>query len=130
MSSSTTNFIVYGPADTLKRMAPALISEIKPKYLYKYNSSDSIDEIYVAVYEEYQKQINASLTLTTVIEFTGKSIRFELTTTGGRVGFRGSSLEEDETIKDEVGDFILDFGKRFGLSVQEESEEKQTSQES
>jgi hypothetical protein len=111
-------------------MAPALLEEIKPKYLYKHTSETDKEEIYVAVYEEYHKQINASLTLTCVIACTSKQLSFELTTTGGRVGFRGSSLEKDDTIDKRVGDFILDFGKRFGLSVQEIEGEETEEEES
>jgi hypothetical protein len=128
--SLTTTFNVFGPSGTLKRMAPALLEEIKPKYLYKYTGDGENEEIHVAVYEEYHKQINASLTLTCVIERTDKRISFELTTTGGRVGFRGSSLETDDTIDKKVSDFILDFGKRFGLSVQEVEDEEPEEEES
>jgi hypothetical protein len=104
-------------------MPAQLFDEIEPKYLYKYDSSDHDDVVHVAVYEEYEKQINASVTLTCIITFTGKGIRYELKKTGGRMGFRGSSLDEEKrTIDDEVVDFVLDFAKRFGLTVQEEKE--------
>ncbi len=117
---SVSKYLVYGPADTLRRMPDQLFKSQEPKYLYKYESSDTGDTVHVAVYEEYEKQINASVTLTCIIEFTGKQSRFELKKTGGRMGFRGSSLDEEKrTIDDEVTDFILDFAKRFGLTVQE-----------
>ncbi|HKK45091.1 MAG TPA: hypothetical protein VJ964_06185 [Balneolaceae bacterium] len=123
--STVSKYLVFGPADTLRRMPVQLFNEIEPKYLYKYESSDNKDEVYVAVYEEYEKQINASVTLTCIIEFTGKQNRFELKKTGGRMGFRGSSLDEEKrTIDDEVTDFILDFSKRLGLTVQQEKEKE------
>ena len=115
-----SKYLVFGPSDTLKRMPTQLFNEIEPKHMYKYESPDHDDLVYVAVYEEYEKQINASVTLTCIIECRGKQNRFELKKTGGRMGFRGSSLDEEKrTIDDEVTDFILDFAKRFGLSVQE-----------
>lgn len=121
--NTVTKYLVFGPAGTLKRMPNQLFSSIEPKFLYKYESSDTNDEVHVAVYEKYEKQINASVTLTCIIEFTGKQNRFELKKTGGRMGFRGSSLDEEKrTIDDEVTDFILDFAKRFGLTVQQEKE--------
>ena len=93
--------------------------------MYKYESSSSGDTVHVAVYEQYEKQINASVTLTCVIEFTGKETRIEIKKTGGRMGFRGSSLDEEKrTIDDEVVDFILDFTKRYGLTVQEVQEQE------
>lgn len=117
---SVNKYLVYGPAGTLRRMPDQLFESQEPKYLYKYESSDTGDMVHVAVYEEYEKQINASVTLTCIVEFTGKQSRFELKKTGGRMGFRGSSLDEEKrTIDDEVTDFILDFAKRFGLTVQE-----------
>ncbi len=123
--SSVSKYLVFGPAGTLKRMPTQLFNSIEPKYYYKYESSDNSDEVHVAVFEEYEKQINASVTLTCVIEFTGKQNRFELKKTGGRMGFRGSSLDEEKrTIDDEVTDFILDFSKRFGLTVQQEKEQE------
>lgn len=116
---------MFGPASTLRRMPAQLFSSIEPKYSYTYESSDHDDEVHVAVFEEYEKQINASVTLTCVVEFTGKQTRFELKKTGGRMGFRGSSLDEEKrTIDDEVTDFILDFSKRFGLTVQQEKEQE------
>src|SRR6056297_575594 len=125
--ATVSKYLVYRPADTLRRMPDQLFNSIEPKYLYKYESSDTKDEVHVAVYEEYEKQINASVTLTCIIEFTGKQNRFELKKTGGRMGFRGSSLDEEKrTIDDEVIDFILDFTKRYGLTVQEVQEQEET----
>ncbi|TYP94102.1 hypothetical protein LX73_1827 [Fodinibius salinus] len=129
--ATVSKYIVYGPADTLRRMPNQLFDKIEPKYLYNYSSSETSDEVHVAVYEKYEKQINASVTLTCIIEFTGKQNRFELQKTGGRMGFRGSSLDDEkQTIDDEVTDFILDFGKRFGLTVQRENEEETEKSES
>lgn len=122
---TVSKYLVFGPSDTLHRMPDQLFKEIEPKYLYKYESSKHDDLVFVAVYEEYEKQINASVTLTCVIECSGKQNKFELKKTGGRMGFRGSSLDEEKrTIDDDVTDFILDFSKRFGLTVQEVKETK------
>lgn len=104
----------------MRRMAPKLLDDIEPKYLYKYNSTANNDEIYVAVYEQFEKQINATITLTCIIECTDSQNRIELKKAGGRMGFRGSSLSEDKSIEANVVDFIMDFSKRFGLSMQEE----------
>lgn len=129
--ATVSKYLVFGPADTLRRMPQQLFNDIEPKYLYKYQSSDTGDEVHVAVYEEYEKQINASVTLTCIIEFTGKQNRFELKKTGGRMGFRGSSLDEEKrTIDDEVTDFILDFSKRFGLTIQQEKDQATEDNES
>jgi len=118
--STLTKYLVYGPNDTLRRMAPKLFESIEPKYLYKYESSANKDEVIVALFEEYEKQINATVTLVCVIESSDKQNRIELKKAGGRMGFRGSSLSEEKNIESDVIDFIMDYAKRFGLSLQEE----------
>lgn len=118
--SDLTKYLVYGPVDTLRRMPVKLLDSIEPKYVYKYESDKNKDEVFVAVYEQFEKQINATITLTCIIECTADRNRIELKKAGGRMGFRGSSLSEDRNIESEVVDFIMDFAKRFGLSLQEE----------
>jgi len=120
--STVTKYLVYGPQSTLRRMTPKLIESVEPKYLYKYESPVNNDEVHVAVYEQFEKQINATITLTCVIECTAQQNRIELKKAGGRMGFRGSSLSEEHNIEAEVVNFIMDFSKRFGLSLQEEVE--------
>jgi len=115
---STIIYKVYGPTDSLKRLSPALTEEIKPEYSYLFEPEDH-QHLRIVLYEEYLKQINSSLSLTCVFELNERQLHIEITSTGGRMGFRGSSLDIDQTIKDKVVDFILDFAKRYGLSVQE-----------
>ncbi len=120
--SNITKYLVYGPNDTLRRLPVKMLDSIEPKYLYKYNSATNKDEIYVAVYEQFEKQINATITLTCIVECTPAHTRIELKKAGGRMGFRGSSLSEEKSIESDVVDFIMDYSKRFGLSLQEEVE--------
>lgn len=118
--NSHTTFLVFGPAATLRRMSDKLFKDYTPKFLYEYKNGDDKNNLYVAVYEEYEKQINSSVTLTCIFENTPQQNKIVLKKTGGRMGFRGSSLSEDRNVESNVIDFILDFGKRFGLTVQEE----------
>jgi hypothetical protein len=118
--STLTKYFVYGPNDTLRRMAPKLFDSLEPKYLYKYSSPKSGDEIFVALYEQFEKQINATVTLVCVIECADRKNRIELKKAGGRMGFRGSSLSEVKNIEADVIDFVMDYAKRFGLSLQEQ----------
>lgn len=128
--STLTKYLVYGPNNSLRRMAPKLFETIEPKYLYKYDSTLNKDEMYVAVFEQYEKQINATVTLVCIIEFSEKQNRIELKKAGGRMGFRGSSLTEEKSIESDVIDFIMDYSKRFGLSLQEEVAESEKEEES
>lgn len=127
--STVTKYLVYGPNDTLRRIPVKLFSDHEPKYLYTYKSDKNSDQIFVAVYEQFEKQINATITLTCVIECNARHTRVELKKAGGRMGFRGSSLSEEKNIEADVVDFIMDFSKRFGLSLQEEVEEESKEEE-
>lgn len=118
--NSHTTFLVFGPAATLRRMSDKMFKEYAPKFLYEHNKEEGKDQLFVAVYEEYEKQINSSVTLTCIFECTPKQNKIVLKKTGGRMGFRGSSLSEERNVESNVIDFIIDFGKRFGLTVQEE----------
>jgi len=121
---SIKTYKIYGPTDSLKRLSAALIEEIKPEYSYLTELSES-RSVHVVLYEEYLKQINSSVSLTSVFELKSRQLHIELASSGGRMGFRGSSLDIEQTIKDKVSSFILEYVKRYGLSVQESN--KQTS---
>ncbi|HKJ33790.1 MAG TPA: hypothetical protein VKA34_18305 [Balneolales bacterium] len=112
-------FLVFGPVDTLKRLGHTLLDDIKPKYQYQFTNYEHELEILVAVFEEYQRQLNSSTALTVIFELSGKNLKIEMLPTGGRMGFRGSSLNAEQPLPDMVTDFIMDFAKRFGLTVQE-----------
>lgn len=123
--STVTKYLLYGPNQTLRRLPAKLFEQSEPKFLYEYKSSTDDDEIFVAVYEQYEKQLNATITLTCIIECTNSYNRIEMKKAGGRMGFRGSSLSEEKNIESVVIDFIMDYSKRFGLSLQEEVDEKE-----
>lgn len=128
MNSHTTYF-VFGPTATLRRMSSKLFKDHPPKFLYEYSPESSSETIYVAVYEEYEKQINSSVTLTCIVESSSKHNKIVLKKTGGRMGFRGSSLTEEQNVETHVIDFILDFSKRHGLTLQEEQPPKEAEEE-
>lgn len=127
--STVTKYLVYGPNETLRRMPSKLFDALEPKYIYKYNSTSSKDRVFVAVYEQFEKQINATITLTCIVECTSGQNRIELKKAGGRMGFRGSSLSEEKSVESDVVDFVMDFSKRFGLSLQEEIEDTSSGEE-
>jgi hypothetical protein len=126
--STVTKYLVYGPNDTLRRLPLKLFEDQEPKYLYKYNATEGNDQVFVAVYEQFEKQINATITVTCIIECTNAHNRIEMKKAGGRMGFRGSSLTEEKNVESDLVDFIMDFSKRFGLSIQEEVDDKETAE--
>lgn len=124
--STITKYLVYGPKDTLRRFPEKLFEANEPKFLYTYNDTSGNQVVYVSVFEQYEKQINATITLTCVLECTDSHNRIEMKKSGGRMGFRGSSLSEDKNIESNIVDFIMDYSKRFGLSLQEIVEKKES----
>lgn len=118
--NSHTTYLVFGPTASLKRMSDKLFSDYAPKFLHTRTFETLQTRMDVAVYEEYEKQINSSVTLTCVFESTPQHNKIILKKTGGRMGFRGSSLSEQQSVEQSVMDFIFDFSKRYGLTVQEE----------
>lgn len=111
--------IVYGPIETLRRMAPGVTKEMSPKYNYHYVSLAEKDEVHVYVFEEYQRQLNSSTSLTVVFELSNKSMKVDLLPTGGRMGFRGSASDSDRPAFEAMMDYVTDFGARYGLTLQD-----------
>lgn len=116
---TSKKFVIFGPFETLKRMAPALQAELAPKYAFKYLSLAERDEVHVFVFEEYQRQHNSSTSLSVVVELSNRSLKVEMFPTGGRMGFRGSSSATDRPAFESVLDFLGDFSSRYGLTKQE-----------
>jgi hypothetical protein len=100
-------------------MGPELFNDLKPKYQYEYHSADKEADIYVVVFEEYQRQINSSTSLTGIIEVANKMLKVQMMATGGRMGFRGSSWGAERPLIEMLTEFVKDFSKRYGLTLQE-----------
>ncbi len=118
--NSHTTYLIYGPTASLIRMAEKLFTDHPPKFLHSRSFNAIQTKLDVAVYEEYDKQINSSITLTCIFETTPQHNKILLKKTGGRMGFRGSAISEQQSLEKIVTDFIFDYSKRFGLTVQEE----------
>ena len=127
--NSHTTYIIFGPTASLQRMSVKLFAELEPKFLHKRSFDVVKTEIAVAVYEEYEKSINSSVTLTCIFESAPQHNKIVLKKTGGRMGFRGSSLTEEQNVEMNVMDFIFDYCKRYGLTVQEERVSDQKTEE-
>ncbi|MEX0929193.1 MAG: hypothetical protein WD266_04230 [Balneolales bacterium] len=121
--STTKTYTIFGPSDTLQKLGAMLNDETKPKFLYSYKSSESHDEVFVGVYEEHHILLNTNICLTCILEFSKKSTKVVLLSTGGKTGFSGGYTDESASIESKVIDFILDFTRRFGLTIQENQAE-------
>jgi len=118
--SVVRKFVIYGPVDTIKRLNQTVIDGTSPNHHFASDrSSGNGHYVDVCIYEEHQKLMNSSTSVTLIMEFTGKSAVVEAISTGGRMGFRGSVPTGDQSIFEIVTDFVIDFSKRFGLTMQE-----------
>jgi hypothetical protein len=120
--STVTKYLIYGPKEDLKRLPEKLASTLPPKFLYKYESTTGVDRIFVTVYEEYDKTTNSTVSVTCVTEYTPEHTRIHLKKSGGRLGFKGSSLREEKNIESDIIEFIIDYTTRYGLSMQNDEE--------
>jgi hypothetical protein len=128
--NSYRKFIIYGPSETLMRIAELITQETKPMHAYRYNPNGH-DSVQVNIYEEHNKLLNSSTTINLILETSEMSVKVILYVTGGRTGFRGSmvGIEPNEPqIQETIYEFLVDFSNRHGLSIQEhkvvEPEEK------
>lgn len=115
-------FTIYGPKESLSLLGSTLKNETKPHYFFEYNNSSSEDEIYFALYEEHQKLTNACITLNLIIKVSQDVTNIDYIITGGKMGFRGSSYSSDTIeplIQEVVYNFLIDFSRRLGLTIQE-----------
>lgn len=119
--STTQKLMVFGPADTLERMSKTILEASTPQYHYHVDLQSG-HSMYVMVFEEHHKLMNSSISVTLVLHYNGNSVRADVVSTGGRMGFRGSNPEGETPLNEAVTDLILDYGKRFGLTIQEVSD--------
>ncbi len=119
---SVRKFLLFGPEDSLQRLGSVLVADTKPQYTFQYINESNKDKVYVYNYEEHQKLINSSTTVTLVILEQSDRVVIDFIVTGGRMGFRGSSYSNDTAealIQDTVYDYLIDFSRRHGLTMQE-----------
>lgn len=116
--STVTKYLLYGPKDVLKRLPGQLLQAHPPKFSFRHHSTTGDDQVYVYLYEEYEKQTHTTVSLVCVAEYTPSHARVHLKKAGGRMGFKGSSLREEKTIESGVIEYIIDFATRYGLSLQ------------
>ena len=119
--STVHRYVIFGPETALAQMPGKVLDAVKPKFSYEYNSQTTGDIVVVSVYEEYERSSNSTVTLTTVIEKNSKFVRVQLKKAGGRIGFRGSSIREEQNIESGFLEFVMDFADRHGCSMQKDT---------
>lgn len=118
--NSHTTFIIFGPSTSLVRMTEKIFTDYPPHFLHSRIFESSKIKFEIAVYEEYNKHINSSITLTCIFESSSNKNKILLKKTGDRMGFRGGAVSDDQNIEEIIKGSIIDYSKRYGLTVQEE----------
>lgn len=118
-------FEIQGPFDALKKLPKNLVQQSKPIHMKVYGKTEGIGVV-VALYEEFQKPNNISLSVCLTIEMVGNAMMVEVIETGGKQGFSGNYLSEYKTIFDTLTDYIVEYGKRHGLSLIDKSDIEQS----
>lgn len=114
-------FEVQGPFEALKKLPKNLIQQVKPIHFKIYGQTEGIGVV-VALYEEFQKPNNISLSVCLIIEMVGNSMVVEVIESGGKQGFSGNYLSDYKTIYDTLTDYIVEYGKRHGLALLDKSD--------
>jgi len=116
--SSIRKFMVFGPSDTLQRMPSVLVTSSKPSHVYRYQTPEADESVDVLVYDEKPKMHQPNMSVTLILEYSARSLKIDVVSTGGRVAFR-SALMEEVPLNEVVSDHVLDYSKRLGLTIQE-----------
>lgn len=86
------------------------------------NTSENLN-VRVFIYEDQNTAVQSSRCVTCIMSEEPTSIYVEIADVGKQSGFRGSQGLDDQPVYDQILDFILDFSKQFGLTVQQKKED-------
>lgn len=115
------SFEIQGPFEALKKLPKSLLDQTKPIHAKVYGKNDGMGVV-IALYEEFQKPNNTSLSVSLIIEMTGSIMNIDIVESGGKQGFSGNYLSEYKSIYETLVDFTVDYGKRHGLSILDKSD--------
>lgn len=115
--ANISKFEVFGPTPTLQRMGDSIFKETPHIHCFTREISDS-QKIWVFIYEDENTAVQSSRCVTCILSQNTSSNYFEVADVGKQSGFRGSQSLDDQPVYDQLVDFILDYSKQYGLTVQ------------
>ncbi|MDI6400607.1 hypothetical protein QLX67_01275 [Balneolaceae bacterium ANBcel3] len=113
---------VFGPSSTLQRMGETMQKETPHVHFYKQSTGEG-QNIWVFLYEDDNTAVQSSRCVACILSENSHSVSLELADIGKQNGFRGTQGLEEEPVFDQLLDFILDFSKQYGLTVQKKMED-------
>lgn len=115
--ANISRFEIFGPSSSLLRMGDVMEQETPHVHVYCRPVSEN-ERVWVLLYEDQNTAVQSSRCVTCILSETVGKIDIELADIGKQDGFRGTQGTDDIPVYDQILDFILDFSKQFGLTVQ------------
>ncbi|GEM_PF-1434351 len=119
---------IFGPISTLKRIGEVMLEETPHTHYFVRDVSDG-QSVRVFIYEDRNTAVHSARCVTCILSEYPSTIRLEIADVGKQSGFRGSQEPDEQPVYEQILDFILDFSKQYGLTVQERSPELQEKSE-
>jgi len=119
---------IFGPASTLKRLGEVMLEETPHTHYFKRDISDG-KCVRVFIYEDRNTAVHCSRCVTCILSEDPSVIRLEIADVGKQSGFRGSQEPDEQPVYEQILDFILDYSKQYGLTVQEKTPELEEKEE-
>jgi|GEM_PF-2469501 hypothetical protein len=114
------SFEIQGPFEALKKLPKSLLEQTKPIHAKVYGKNEGMGVV-VALYEEFQKPNNTSLSVSLMIEMAASVMTIDIIESGGKQGFSGNYLSEYKSVYETLVDFTVEYGKKHGLSIMDKS---------
>lgn len=101
-----------------------MLEETPHTHYFSRETSDG-QFVRVFVYEDRNTTVHCARCVTCILSEYPSTIKLEIVDAGKQSGFRGSQEPDEQPVYEQLLDFILDFSKQYGLTVQERSTELQ-----
>ncbi len=119
---------IFGPVSTLKRIPEVMYEQTPHSHYFRRDISEG-QSIRVFIYEDNNTAVHCSRCVTCIVSEDPSAIRMEIADVGKQSGFRGSQEPDEQPVYEQLMDFILDFSKQYGLTVQERTPELEEKEE-
>lgn len=122
--ANLSRFEIYGPSSTLKRIGEAMLNDTPHVHYFTRKITDN-QNVKVFIYEDLNTAVYCSRCVTCILSEHSFKVNLEIADVGKQSGFRGSQEPDEQPVYEQILDFILNFSKQYGLTVQNASPELQ-----
>ncbi len=122
--ANLSRFEIFGPMSTLRRIGEAMLNDTPHVHHFSREIQDN-QKVSVFIYEDHNTAVYCSRCVSCILSEHPSMVSLEIVDVGKQSGFRGSQEPDDQPVFEQILDFILDFSKQYGLTVQNKSPELQ-----